>query len=69
MNFQLRRFIHSARQYLTLEVLIVIAMLLTLAALNVWGLCIAYEKLERRSRGAATGSVPAPAAEPGAPRR
>lgn len=70
MNFQLRRFIHSARQYLTFEVFMMIVMLLTLAYLNAVGLYCAYVKIERRSRGAAAGLTPAPAdAEPEAPRK
>lgn len=62
MNFQLRRFIHSARRYLTPEVIIASMMLLILAVLNAVGLYSAYVKLERNSRGAAAGSVLAPEA-------
>lgn len=71
MNFQLRRFIYSAKQYLTLEVFIVTMMLLILAMLNVVGLYCAYMKIEsrRNSRGAATGLTPVPTTKLEAPRR
>lgn len=67
MNFQLRRFVHDVRQYLTAETLMMSIIMLFLVILNAVGIYIA---IERRSRGAAAGLIPAPAdAEPEAPRK
>lgn len=70
MNFQLRRFIHGARQYLTFETFMMSMILLILAMMTSLGLYSARMKCERISRGAAAGLTPAPAdAEPEAPRK
>lgn len=70
MNFQLRRFAHDVRRYLTFDVLAMIMILLFLVTLHAAGCYRVYMKLKMRdSRGAAAGLIPAPAAEPEAPRR
>ena len=70
MNFQLRRFIHNTRQYITFETFMMSMVLLLLVVMTTWGLCSAYKKYERLSRSVATGLTPAPAdAEPKALRK
>ena len=72
MNFQLRRFIHDARQYITFDVFMALAIMAFLATLTSLGIYCAWEKIERKriSCGAATGLTPAPAdAGPRAPRK
>ena len=72
MNFQLRRFIHNARQSLEFDVVLSLMILAFLAMLTSLGIYCAWEKIERKriSCGAATGLTPAPAdAEPEAPRK